>query len=258
MPVTSLSRRADGSRIATSETLAPAGSASRPAIVAGFVSSALIESSTRLLVAPGDRRQGRQTCDRRRGRRRECAVARDLAIAIAVSPPWPIALQAYARSSGAHSSCELNEEPHSQRRNDEEQQCAHSRGASPIIRSTSRLPVSPPDFRFSVGDDRNVTRHWSASWILSDMLWRGLFHPHIVASGGRMAPDRTVQPDIDLKLPAMPAVYTADTQRVATVALMDSSCMLQVYGPALNGAVPECTRTPQSHTSVALRAQPRG
>ena len=51
MPVTSLSRRADGSRIATSETLAPAGSASRPAIVAGFVSSALIESSTRLLVA---------------------------------------------------------------------------------------------------------------------------------------------------------------------------------------------------------------
>ena len=95
--------------------------------------------------------------------------------------------------------------------------------------------------------------------MLSDMLWRGPFHRHIMASGGRMAtPDRTVQPDIDLKLPAMPAVYTAETQTVATVALMDSSCILQVYGPALNGAVPECTGTPQSHTSVALRAQPRG
>jgi hypothetical protein len=142
----------------------------------------------------------------------------------------------------------LNEEPHGQRRNDEEQQCAHSRGASPIIRSTLRLPVSPSDFRFSVGDDRNVTRHWSASWILSDMLWRGLFHRHIMASGGRIAtPDRTVQPDMDLKLPAMPAVRTAETQTLATVALIDSSCILQVYGPAPNGAVPECTATPQGH-----------
>jgi len=68
-------------------------------------------------------------------------------------------------------SCELNEEPRGQCRNDEKQQCAHSRGASPITCSTSRLPVSPPDVRFRVGDDRNVSRHRSASWMLSDTLW---------------------------------------------------------------------------------------
>ena len=37
-------------------------------------------------------------------------------------------------------------------------------------------------------------------------------------------------------------------------ASMDSSCMLQAYGPALNGAVPECTGTPQCNTC----APPRG
>ena len=36
-------------------------------------------------------------------------------------------------------------------------------------------------------------------------------------------------------------------------ASMDSSCMLQAYGPALNGAVPECTGTPQCNTCVLPR-----
>jgi hypothetical protein len=98
----------------------------------------------------------------------------------------------------AHSSCELNEEPHGQGGNNEKHQSTHSRGRSPVTRGTSGLPVAPPDFRFGVGDDRNVTRHWSASWMLSDMLWRRLFHCHIMTSGGKTAtPARTVQPDND-------------------------------------------------------------
>jgi hypothetical protein len=40
----------------------------------------------------------------------------------------------------------------------------------------------------------------------------------------------------------MPSVQTAETQTMATVALIDRSCILKVYRPALNGAVPECTR----------------
>jgi hypothetical protein len=64
-----------------------------------------------------------------------------------------------------------------------------------------------------------------------------------MTSGGRTArPARRVQPDSDVKLLAMAAVQTAETQTVATVALIDRSCIFQVYRPALNGAVPECTR----------------
>jgi hypothetical protein len=74
----------------------------------------------------------------------------------------------------------MNDEPHGQSRNDEEQQYAHSRGRSPVICGTSGLPVAPLDFRFHDGDDRRLIRHRSTS---------------------------------------------------------DSSCMLQVYGPALTGAV---------------------
>ena len=78
--------------------------------------------------------------------------------------------------------------------------------------------------------------------MLSDMVWPGLFHRHIMTSGGRTpTPARTVQPDNAFTLPAMPAVHTAETQAAATMALMESSCMLRVYGPALHGAVPECT-----------------
>jgi hypothetical protein len=86
--------------------------------------------------------------------------------------------------------------------------------------------------------------------MLPDRLWRGLFHRHIMASGGRTArSDKTVQPDSDRKLSAMLATPTAETQTVGTVALRDSS-MLQVYGPAPNRAVPECTGTQSTRNAV--------
>jgi hypothetical protein len=90
--------------------------------------------------------------------------------------------------------------------------------------------------------------------MVSDMVWRGLFHRHIrrAAAGQRRRPE-PVQPDSDLKLLATPAAHTAETETVATVALMDSCCILQVYGPALTGAVPECTGTPEQHIR-ALRS----
>jgi hypothetical protein len=54
------------------------------------------------------------------------------------------------------------------------------------------------------------------------------------------------------------AVHTSETQTVATVARMDSSCMLKVYGPSLNSAVPDCTRNhratqpcPSDHSRAA-------
>ena len=101
------------------------------------------------------------------------------------------------------SSCELDEEPQDQGGNYEKHQSAHSRGRSPVPCGTSRLPVAPPGFRFRVGDDRNVTRHGSASWMLSDRVWRGLVQCHIMTSGGRTArPARRVEPDNDVKLPA--------------------------------------------------------
>lgn len=76
----------------------------------------------------------------------------------------------------------------------------------------------------------------------SDMVGRGSFHRHRMTSGGRTArPARTAQSDGDRKLPAIPTAQTADTQTAVTVALMESSCMVEVYGPAVRGAVPECT-----------------
>lgn len=62
--------------------------------------------------------------------------------------------------------------------------------------------------------------------MLSDMVWRGLFHHHIMTSGGRTAtPARTAQADNDLKLPAMAAAHTAEIQTVVTVALMERNCI---------------------------------
>ena len=83
--------------------------------------------------------------------------------------------------------------------------------------------------------------------MLSDMVWRGLFHHHIMTSGGRAAtPARTTHADNDLKLPAMAAAHTAEIQTVVTAALMERNCIETVYGPALNGAVPEWTDAPWS------------
>ena len=68
-----------------------------------------------------------------------------------------------AELRGAHSSCELNDEPDDQSGDDEEHQFAHSRSRSPVTGGTSRLPIAPPDVRCHVGDDRSVIRHRSAS-----------------------------------------------------------------------------------------------
>ena len=62
-------------------------------------------------------------------------------------------------------------------------------------------------------------------------------------------PIRTVQLDTDCTLPARAAVQTAETQRMATMALRDSSCIAQVYGPVMSGAVPECTDSGRGNRS---------
>jgi hypothetical protein len=89
-----------------------------------------------------------------------------------------------------------------------------------------------------------------------DRVGRGSFHRHIMTSGGRIArPTRMVQPDSDRKLPAIPTVQTAVTQSAVTVALMESSRIFRVYGPALYGAVPECTGKPQSISTGPVEPQ---
>lgn len=65
--------------------------------------------------------------------------------------------------------------------------------------------------------------------MLWDMLWRGSFHHRIMTSVGTMAtPARTLQLDNVCTLPAIPAMETAETQTMATMALIDTSCMVQV------------------------------
>ena len=81
--------------------------------------------------------------------------------------------------------------------------------------------------------------------MLSDILWRGAFHRHIMMIGGRTAtPARTAQLD-SVRFDTKPAINTAKTQTVARTALIDMSCMPQGYAPALDGAVPKCTHGPQ-------------
>jgi hypothetical protein len=64
--------------------------------------------------------------------------------------------------------------------------------------------------------------------MLSDMLWRGLFHCHIMTSGGKTAtPARTVQPDSDASgRRGRTHVRNPDGGNGGS----DSSCMLKVYG----------------------------
>ena len=82
--------------------------------------------------------------------------------------------------------------------------------------------------------------------MLSDIVWRGAFHRHIMKIGGKTAtPARTAQLESEFRFPARPAINTAETQTVARTALSDMSCMPEEYAPALNGAVPECTRRPR-------------
>jgi hypothetical protein len=63
----------------------------------------------------------------------------------------------------------------------------------------------------------------------SDMRWGGSFHRHIMTSGGRtMTAARTVQFENEFKSPAIAAVETTEIQSMAMVALIGTTCMLQV------------------------------
>lgn len=65
--------------------------------------------------------------------------------------------------------------------------------------------------------------------MLSDMVWRGSFHRHIMTSGGTTAtPVTTVQLENESKFRAMPMTNTANTQSIAMMVLIETSCMFQV------------------------------
>ena len=75
--------------------------------------------------------------------------------------------------------------------------------------------------------------------MLSDIVWAGACQRHIVTIGGRTATTaRMAQLDSEFRCRAKPAINTAKIQTAARLALSDTSCMVQEYGEALNGAVP--------------------
>jgi len=62
--------------------------------------------------------------------------------------------------------------------------------------------------------------------MLSDMVGRGSFHRHIMTSGGMSAsPVSTAQLANESIFPAMPMTKTADTQSIARMGLIETSCM---------------------------------
>jgi len=92
-----------------------------------------------------------------------------------------------------------------------------------------------------------------------DILCGGSFHRRIMTSGGRTAtPARTVQLENEFTFAAMPAMDTAETQSIAVMALIDTSCIVRVYAPAFNNAVHECTLRPRRlRRDVPARRQPK-
>jgi hypothetical protein len=79
--------------------------------------------------------------------------------------------------------------------------------------------------------------------MISDIVWAGVFHRHIMTSGGRRAtPARRAQLHMEFRFPARPAINTAEIQTVASTALSNTSGMAQEYAQELNAAVPECTQ----------------
>jgi hypothetical protein len=89
--------------------------------------------------------------------------------------------------------------------------------------------------------------------MLSDIVLSAPFPRHTTTSGGRSATQaRTPQPDKVFTLPTRPAAPTAKGQTMATVALIGSICMSEVYGVAPHGAVPECTGIGHTHPCLGL------
>jgi hypothetical protein len=62
--------------------------------------------------------------------------------------------------------------------------------------------------------------------MLSDMVWGGSIHRHIMTRGGKRAPAaRTAQLDTEFKPRTKPARHTAATQRMASMAFIVISCI---------------------------------
>jgi len=121
---------------------------------------------------------------------------------------------------------ELDDEPHDKNGGDENHQPAHPCGRPPVIFSPSRLPVPPQELGFAAADDHTLIGHRRASWMLSDIVWAGAFHHHIMTIVGQTAtPARTAQLVSEFRFPATPAINTAETQTVARTALSHTSCM---------------------------------
>jgi hypothetical protein len=82
------------------------------------------------------------------------------------------------------------------------------------------------------------------------MVGRGSFHRHSTTSGGMTrTAARTVQLANELRFPAMPTMEIVEIQSMAMMRLIDTSCIFQVYAPALNRAVPQCTRRPRERST---------
>ena len=65
--------------------------------------------------------------------------------------------------------------------------------------------------------------------MLSDMVWRGSFHRHIMTSGGTTATTvTTAQLENESKCRAIPMMNVADTQSRAMMDVIDKRCMFQV------------------------------
>lgn len=89
--------------------------------------------------------------------------------------------------------------------------------------------------------------------MISERLWEGWFHHHIMTTGGRRATQaRTGQLDSKFRFPAMPAIQTADTHRTAVTTLIDRSCIQTHYWSLPVIGVSLCTR-PLQPSGRALR-----
>ena len=92
--------------------------------------------------------------------------------------------------------------------------------------------------------------------MLWDMLCGGLFHRHIMTSGGRMArPATTVQPESEFTLPNTPAMHTANAERGS-----GDFDRFRLHRESVGArAERRCSRMhmqPQADTSVPFGAQP--